>query len=58
MTLADVSPGKPPEGVPIGEKGIKGHRVEKTVRLKMDVRDRDGNTPPHQVLLRTSGLLP
>ncbi|MBK9375016.1 MAG: hypothetical protein IPN03_15145 [Holophagales bacterium] len=54
VTLADVSPGKPEGGVPIGEKGIEGYRIEKTVHLKIDVRDRDGNTPPHPVLLRLS----
>ena len=52
VTLSDVSPGKPPEGAPIGEKGIEGYRIEKTVNLKIDVKDRDGNEPQHPVLLR------
>gem|GEM_PF-6529724 len=63
VTLKDVSDGKPPEGVPIGEKGIEGYRIEKNVKLLLDVRDREGNPPPHPVLVRLavggprSGLL-
>ena len=52
VTLKDVSDGKSPEGVPIGEKGIEGYRIEKNVKLMLDVKDRDGNPPPHPVLVR------
>ena len=56
VVLTDITPeqGKPENEIPVGEKGIEGRRIEKTLTLKVDVKDRDGNPPPHPVLLRLS----
>ncbi len=54
VTLEDLTPRIGETLAPglVGAKGIEGHRIEKTIRLKIDVKDRDGNPPPHPVLLR------
>lgn len=60
VTLEDLTPvaGQPDPPRPVGEKGIVGHRIEKSVRLRIIVKDRDGNEPPHPVLLRLSAAGP
>jgi RHS repeat-associated protein len=53
VTLTDISP---PTGVsqPLGEigsGGITGYRIEKTVKLRIDIKDADGLAPAYPVLV-------
>lgn len=53
VTLEDLTPstgGSTPNG-PVGDKGIYGHRVEKEIRLRISVRDANGNEPGYPVLV-------
>jgi RHS repeat-associated protein len=55
LTLEDLTP-KPGEVTPPGPvgtaNGIEGHRVDKTIRLRLTVRDGTGNVPSHPVLVQ------
>ena len=53
ITLTDISP---PTAVSqplgeIGDNGITGYRIEKTVRLKIGIKDADGLAPTYPVLV-------
>jgi hypothetical protein len=53
VTLTDETPStgqSQPNGV-VDALGIHGHRIEKTIRMKIDIKDKDGATPPHAVLV-------
>ncbi len=55
LTLEDLT-SKPGESTPPGvrdtEKGIEGHRVDKTIRMRLTVKDATGNVPSHPVLVQ------
>ncbi|MGV8040941.1 MAG: carboxypeptidase regulatory-like domain-containing protein [Thermoanaerobaculaceae bacterium] len=54
FTLTDLTPptgGTTPQGE-VGADGITGHRIEKTIRLKLEVKDATGQTPTHPVLVQ------
>ena len=54
FTLTDLTPpagGTQPQGE-VGAEGITGHRIESTIRLKLEVKDALGQTPTHPVLVQ------
>jgi hypothetical protein len=56
VTLTDEMPStgqSQPNGV-VDALGIHGHRIEKTIRMKIDIKDASGSTPPHAVLVNLS----
>ncbi|HYN40716.1 MAG TPA: DUF6531 domain-containing protein, partial [Thermoanaerobaculia bacterium] len=53
VSLEDLTPStgaSTPNG-PVGDEGIYGHRVEKEIRLRISVRDANGNEPDYPVLV-------
>ncbi len=56
-TFTDESPptgGGEPVGVLTVANGIKGHRIQKTIRLKIDIKDGTGSAPAYPVLVHLS----
>ncbi|MHB8797131.1 MAG: carboxypeptidase regulatory-like domain-containing protein [Thermoanaerobaculia bacterium] len=55
LSLEDLTP-KPGESAPPGvldtTEGINGHRIERTVRLRLDIKDATGSAPTHPVLVQ------
>jgi RHS repeat-associated protein len=54
MTLTDETPSTgqtAPNGV-VDADGIHGHRIEKVIRLRIDIKDAMGQTPAYPVLVR------
>ena len=54
VTLTDLTPstGKTEPNGEVGVDGIHGHRIEKTVNLKLDVKDATGAEPTYPVLVQ------
>lgn len=53
VTPTDLTPStgqSVPNGV-VGPEGIHGHRVGKTIRLKIEIRDASGSAPNYSVLV-------
>ncbi|HQP88629.1 MAG TPA: carboxypeptidase regulatory-like domain-containing protein, partial [Thermoanaerobaculia bacterium] len=55
LSLEDLTP-KPGESAPPGvldtTEGINGHRIERTVRLRLDIKDATESAPTHPVLVQ------
>jgi hypothetical protein len=53
VTLTDLTPstGQSVANGEVGVEGIHGHRIEKTIRLKIDVKDATGSAPIYPVLI-------
>ena len=56
VSLEDLTPstGESTANGPVGEEGIHGHRIEKEIRLRIMVRDANGNEPDYPVLVSVS----
>ncbi len=53
VVVTDLTPstGQSEENGEVGVEGIHGHRIEKTIRLRIEVKDKDGQVPDHPVLV-------